>query len=126
MKFRRSILAGAGGVALGAALVTFGFVWSANSSHAQTPSTTPTTSAAMTTTPSTSTTPATTPTKASSPLTPVGSPTGGAGGAQSLPKSGTGTGNDTGPPAVLWVGIAVLAAGLAVSAISLTAKRRGS
>ena len=123
MKFRRSILAGAGGVALGAALVTFGFVWSANSSHAQTPSTTPTTPAG---TPTTSTTPVTTPTQATTPLTPVSTPTGGVAGAESLPGTGTGPGAGTGPSAVLWIGITVLAAGLAVGAVSLTAKRRRS
>ncbi|TAK63415.1 MAG: hypothetical protein EPO22_06635 [Dehalococcoidia bacterium] len=126
MKFRRSILAAVGGIAVGAALVTFGFAWSASSSHAQTPSTTPTTSAGTTTTPSTGTTPVSTPTRATSPLTPVTTPTGGVSGAQSLPGTGTGPGGDSGPPAVLWIGLAILGAGLVASAVSLTAKRRRS
>ncbi len=123
MKFRRSILAATGGVVLGAALVAFGLVWNGGSSHAQTPSTTPTTSAG---TPSGSTTPVTTPTRATSPLTPVSTPTGGVAGAQSLPSTGTGSSSGSGPSAVLWVGLAILAAGVAASAISLTATRRRS
>ncbi len=125
MKFRRSILTGVGGVALGAALIAFGLAWDAGSSHAQTPSTTPTT-AAGSVTPVTTGTAVSTPTTAVSPLTPVVTPTGAVAGAETLPGTGTGFGTDSGSTAVLWIGIGVLATGLAASALSLTAKRRRS
>ena len=135
MKLRRSILAGAGGVALGVALVTLGVVWSAGTSHAQTPSYTPTTAANLTpsasgtaaTTPMTTETAVSTPTTATSPLTPVTTPSGGVSGTESLPGTGTGaTAGGNGAATFLWVGIAVLAAGLGVSAVSLAARRRRS
>ncbi len=116
---------------VGAALIAFGLAWNAGSSHAQTPYTTPSTSAGGTSTPSMSgsSTPSSslgTPTTAASPLTPVRTPTGAVAGAQSLPGTGTGSGGDSGPASVLWIGLTVLGAGLVGTALALTAKRRRS